>query len=124
MRRAMKIRERILIFGGLALFLFAVTYAFWQPGEPKKIRLQALKSPDGHCVESREYMRSSHMLLLNEWRQSAVRDGDRIHVAPDGRKFEKNLGTCFECHGSRGYCVNCHTYANAKPNCFECHQEM
>ena len=120
----MKIKERILIFGGLALFFFAVTYAFWQEGEAKKIPAPVAKSPSEHCVESREYMRENHMLLLDEWRNSAVREGERIHVAPDGREFEKSLKTCFECHISRGFCVRCHTYASARPNCFSCHQEM
>lgn len=120
----MKIRERILIFGGLALFFFAVTYAFWQEGEAKKISTPVAKSPSEQCVESGEYMRENHMLVLDEWRKSAVRNGDRIHVTPDGREFEKSLNTCFECHGSRGFCVNCHTYASARPNCFGCHQEM
>lgn len=124
MRRKMKIKEGILIAGGLLLFFFAVTYAFWQEGEAKKIPTPTAKAPDKHCVESREYMRSSHMLLLDKWRKSAVREGERIHVTPDGREFEKNLSTCFECHVSRGFCVRCHSYASAKPDCFECHHEM
>ncbi len=117
----MKIKEGLLIAAGLLLFFFAVTFAFWQEGEAKKIRTPVAKGPDQHCVESREYMRSSHMLLLEKWRKSAVREGDRIHVTPDGREYEKNLSTCFECHGSRGFCINCHSYASARPNCFECH---
>ena len=124
MRREMKIKESILIFGGLALFLFAVTYAFWQEGEAKKIPTPVAESPSEQCVESREYMRENHMLLLDDWRHSAVREGERIHETPDGRKYEKSLKTCFSCHVSRGFCVRCHTYASARPNCFSCHQEM
>ncbi len=120
----MKIKERILIAAGLFLFFFAVTYAFWQEGEAKKIPIPKAMAPDKHCVESGEYMRSSHMLLLDKWRKSAVREGERIHVAPDGREFEKNLSTCFQCHGSRGFCVQCHFYASVRPKCFECHHEM
>ncbi len=124
MRRVMKIRERILIFCGLALFLFVVSYAFLQEGKAKKIPTPVAESASEQCVESREYMRANHMLLLDDWRHGAVREGERIHVTPDGRKFEKNLSTCFQCHGSRGFCVRCHTYASAKPNCFSCHHEM
>ena len=119
----MKIKEQILIFGGLALFLFVATYAFWQEGEAKKIRRQVAKSASEECIESREYMRENHMLVLDEWRHSAVREGDRIHVTPDGREFEKNMSTCLGCHtGKQFFCYNCHQYASVKPNCWGCHQ--
>jgi hypothetical protein len=36
-------------------------------------------------------MRTSHMQLLNEWRNAVVRDADRMYVGKDGRKFNMSL---------------------------------
>ncbi len=43
------------------------------------------------CVEPKEFMRSEHMQLLNQWRDSVVRNGDRIYVNSQGKEFMMSL---------------------------------
>ena len=74
------------------------------------------------CIAPTEYMRSHHMKMLDKWRDEAVREGERTHVTPDGRRFEKSLKTCLGCHSNnRMFCYMCHLYANVEPTCWNCH---
>jgi len=82
--------------------------------------------PDGGegCIESVEFMRSQHMHLLNEWRDSVVRDGDRDYVAKkDGKTWDRSLSrTCMSCHTNRmQFCNECHSYLAVEPDCWNCH---
>lgn len=80
------------------------------------------KSESTGCVYPKEYMKSHHMKVLDEWRHDSVREGDRIHVTPDGREFEKSLNTCLDCHSrNKMFCFMCHQYANVQPTCWNCH---
>jgi hypothetical protein len=73
------------------------------------------------CIAPTEYMRSHHMQVLDDWRHSGARD-NHPYISPDGHKFTKSLDTCLGCHGAGGiFCFSCHQYANAKPNCWNCH---
>jgi recombinational DNA repair protein (RecF pathway) len=85
-------------------------------------------TPEQQCVESREYMKAKHMDLLNEWKESVVREGKRIYVATDGKQYEMSLTrTCLECHWNTAkFCDRCHNYAKveyARPRfeCWDCH---
>lgn len=75
------------------------------------------------CIEGKEWMRSHHMELLNEWRYSVLREDKRTYVASDGKEYEINLtGTCLDCHSNKSeFCDRCHDYAGMKPNCWDCH---
>ncbi|NTV07963.1 MAG: sulfate reduction electron transfer complex DsrMKJOP subunit DsrJ [Chlorobium limicola] len=111
---------------GVLLVLIAAIYAFrHEESQAEKIAAPSAAAAavdSSACIGSKEYMRANHMRVLNEWRHSSVRDGNRVHVAPDGRKIEKSLNTCLNCHsGNRMFCFNCHMYANVKPNCWNCH---
>ena len=68
-------------------------------------------------------MRSNHMKLLNTWRDSVVREGNRSYRATDGKVYHASLtGTCLECHSNKGqFCDRCHDYAGSKPACWNCH---
>lgn len=78
---------------------------------------------DKQCVESVEYMRSSHMQMLNEWRDDVLRRGDTQYVASSGQVFEKSLDdTCLRCHSNKEeFCDTCHAYENVDPYCWDCH---
>jgi hypothetical protein len=78
--------------------------------------MSSLSFYDG-CVEDWEYMRSDHMILLIEWRDSVVRDGDTSQVEINGRHYAKSLTkTCLQCHTDyEAFCNNCHQFANALP---------
>jgi hypothetical protein len=77
------------------------------------------------CVASTEYMRESHMDLLNEWRDEVVREGNRTYTSPNGKEFEMSLTkTCTNCHYNKAeFCDQCHDYLGVTPYCWDCHVE-
>jgi hypothetical protein len=120
----MKIKKQLWIFVISALFLFATLY-FFQKGEAETVRSSVPRASaidSTKCIATKEFMRANHMQLLNEWRNSSVRTGNRVHIASNGSRFEKSLNTCLGCHSNnRFFCFNCHNYANVKPKCWNCH---
>jgi hypothetical protein len=109
----------------LVVFVCIVTFPVWYllANQTPASGIE-LKVPDNkHCVESAEYMRSNHMELLNNWRQSVVRDNNRLYVSSSGEKYDISLtGTCLECHTDKpDFCDKCHSYAGVSPKCWDCH---
>ena len=115
--------EKILVFTGLSLFLLGMTFPFWQSIDPDDFPKVAMETKGDQCVAPAEYMRKNHMLLLNNWKDAVVRDGERFHIMPDGSSVEKSLTkTCLGCHVSKKqFCEECHSYASVKLYCWECH---
>ncbi len=76
----------------------------------------------GTCVEEAGHMRDAHMDLLNDWRDTVVRDGQRYYER-DGEQVMMSLTrTCLDCHGSREeFCTKCHDYLGVTPHCWDCH---
>jgi len=114
------------ILPGLALFLVLATAPIWYnvASGHEAIAPEIEKPKDAtQCVEDTDFMRREHMQLLSEWRDDVVRRGDRVHVTPDGRRYEKSLThTCLGCHQSKANsCDRCHDYLDVKPYCWECH---
>ena len=68
-------------------------------------------------------MRDTHMQILNEWRNAAVRDGERIYVNSKGKKYVKSLtNTCMGCHTDKEkFCDRCHNTVGVAPYCWDCH---
>ncbi len=117
--------ERVLIFGGLAIFLLLVLFPFWPDSErhanqPPALAINTVKE---QCVAPTEFMRANHMQLLDQWRDDVVRRGERVHITTDGRTFEKSLThTCLNCHENREmFCEQCHGTLNVQTYCWECH---
>jgi len=122
------------IIAGLIVFVALFTFPFYynlgkanaRP-EPKTdtpaIQEYAAKYGKKECVESKEFMRGEHMQLLNQWRDSVVRDGNRIYVNSAGRSFTISLqNTCMNCHSNKkDFCDQCHNYMAVKPYCWSCH---
>lgn len=81
------------------------------------------------CIEPTQYMRDKHMDLLNDWKESVVRQGARTYVASDGQEYNMSLtGTCLVvCHSNKAeFCDECHSYVGTKyvrltPDCWDCH---
>ena len=117
------------IITGIVIFLAIFTFPFWsQMGkaaakpEPK---LPA-KEVATKCVMDTQYMRTSHMVMLNDWRDSVVRDGNRDYKSEaDGKAYTMSLSnTCMECHTDKAkFCDSCHNYLGVKPYCWDCHLE-
>jgi hypothetical protein len=114
------------IFIGLAVFLFVLASpVLYNHLSGKADYTPELEYPEGEerCIESKDYMTAYHMDMLNTWRDSVVRDGNRIYVAEDGKQYNMSLtNTCLNCHTSRAqFCDKCHNYAAVDPYCWDCH---
>jgi hypothetical protein len=119
-------RDRGIIFTGLAIFLCAITFPiWWNLAYGKTSRGPDLRKPAGaNCILPVNQMRTSHMDLLMDWREAVVRTGARNYHASDGRNYRMSLTrTCLgECHSSKSeFCDRCHDYAAMKPYCWDCH---
>ena len=86
-----------------------------------------------HSDRERGLLGASHMTLLNDWRDSVVREGQRVHTSSeDGKTYLMSLTkTCMACHlreegdadelGSAQYCGECHEYTGVDTYCWDCH---
>ena len=75
-------------------------------------------------MESKAYMRTEHMQLINLWRDSVVRDMNRQYVSTtNGKRFNMSLqNECMRCHSNKKkFCDECHNYLAVKPFCWDCH---
>lgn len=117
------------IIPGLVIFLGVVTFPFWynransEAAAKPEVKLPANET---ECVESKSYMRASHMQMLNEWRDLVVRQGEMMYMSPTGKMYEMSLTkTCMKCHSNRQeFCDSCHTYSGVSvPHCWNCHVE-
>ena len=117
------------IVAGLVVFVILVTSPLWyNAASGSSVAAPELKLPTDstQCVEATEYMRASHMDLLNEWRDEVVRTGERDHVsALNGKTYDMSLTrTCLDCHANKAeFCDACHTYLAVSPYCWDCHVE-
>ena len=119
------------IIFGLIIFVGFFTSPIWYDLSSGKA---ALKTPElvlptkenqKECVDNTEYMRSNHMVLLNDWRYQVVRLGNRTYVSNTHKNFDMSLTkTCLNCHSnSSQFCDQCHTYIGVTPYCWDCHTE-
>ncbi len=120
-----------MIMAGLAIFVIAVLSPFWfnmvttTEAAPKP-ELLGKAATQKKCVLDKYEMRANHMSLLDEWRDSVVRTGDRQYTGENGMTFHMSLSTgensCLGCHEDKAkFCDSCHTYADVSPYCWDCH---
>ncbi len=119
-------RDRGIILGGLLVFLGVLTFPVWYnlaAGTTSKAPDLKLPTQEKNCVAPVEYMRTSHMDLLMDWREQVVRHNIRTFKAFDGKMYTMGLSqTCLKCHTSKAdFCDRCHDYAGVKPTCWDCH---
>lgn len=114
--------NRDKVIPGIIIFVLFAAFPIWW-GHGKSVPPPKPELPKGKCVESREYMRSHHMQLLNVWRNKAIREGQRIYISSDGSRHWIGLQNgCMKCHHQKSkFCDRCHTYAAVKPYCWNCH---
>ena len=121
-------KSKIVI--GLIIFFAIITSPFWynmgkavSVPEPKlSDKAKAAKV----CVESKEYMKTNHMHILDIWRNEVVRKGNRTYTNSMGKEYNISLSSgeesCLGCHGDKAeFCDKCHTYASVEPYCWDCH---
>jgi len=120
-----KIILGLIVFVGITIFPFVydVGKASIPPPEPKLDTPEIQKMAVKKCVESKSFMAAEHMVMLNSWRDSVVRDGNRIYTANDGQEYEMSLqNTCMKCHSNKTkFCDECHNYMAVVPYCWDCH---
>ena len=120
-----KIILGLIIFVGITTFPFVydVGKASIPPPEPKLDTPEIQKMAVKKCVESKSFMTAEHMVMLNNWRDWVVRDGDRLYTATDGQQYTMSLqNTCMKCHSNKSkFCDECHNYMAVKPYCWDCH---
>ncbi len=131
----MKLYDGGKIFIGLIIFVAFAAFPFYYnvgkvsaKPEPKTDTpaIQEWEKQNGkkQCVESKEFMRTEHMQLLNNWRDSVVRDGNRGYMSDAlHKRFNMSLqNECLRCHSNKKkFCDECHKYMAVKPYCFDCH---
>jgi len=116
------------IIPGLVIFLGLITFPLWYNqanGEAVGKPQLTLPADETECVAPTDYMRKSHMQMLNEWRDLVVRNGQQMYMSPSGKLHEMSLSrTCMSCHTSRQeFCLKCHTYVGVSTYCWDCHIE-
>jgi hypothetical protein len=120
-------KDKKLIVSGVIIFLIIATFPFWYNRGKAAPMPEIVLAPKAKaakvCVRSTEYMRAEHMQLLDKWRESVVREGDRVYVSPSGKQYNMSLSnTCLDCHSNKAqFCDRCHDYASVRPYCWDCH---
>lgn len=115
----------------IIVFVILVTFPLWYnlgkaaPAPDPKIDTPVIQAmTDKKCIEPKETMKTTHMKILDEWRNDVVRgDYNRQMTTADGRVFEKSLQNgCMKCHSNKTkFCDQCHNYMEVKPFCWDCH---
>ena len=120
-----KIIIGLIIFVGIATFpfLYDVGKASIPPPDPKIDTPEIQKMAVKKCVESKSFMKAEHMVMINDWRDEVVRNGNRLFTSTDGQQYAMSLqNTCMKCHSNKTkFCDECHNYVGVKPYCWDCH---
>ena len=120
-------KDKKLIMTGVIIFFIIVAFPFWynrgKAAPQPDLILTAKAKAAKVCVRSTDYMKAEHMQLLDVWRDSVVRRGERIYVNPEGKEYTMSLSsTCLDCHSNKTeFCDRCHNYASVRPYCWDCH---
>jgi len=119
--------DKKYILMGFIVLVVLITVPFWinlgTASKAPEPELTAVAKKAGACVLPKAQMKADHMQLLDVWRDTVVRDAERVYVNAEGKAFEMSLSnTCLECHSNKAeFCDRCHTYASADPYCWDCH---
>lgn len=122
-----KMYDQGKVFAGLAIFVVLLSFPFWynlgKAAPAPVLKLSDKAKAAKECVESKAYMTANHMQLLSQWRDTVVRNAQRVYVNSSGKKFEISLSnTCLDCHSEKAeFCDKCHNYVGVTPYCWDCH---
>jgi len=113
------------IIPGLAIFVLIMTFPIWyNHGDAGEVPKPEKTTVSKQCViKDTTEMRTSHMQLLNQWRDEVLRTGDRAFFEVEGKMYQKSLqNACIKCHASKKkFCDTCHLYSSVSPYCWDCH---
>jgi hypothetical protein len=124
----MKDKNKIVI--GLIIFIAIVTFPFWynlgKASSAPEPKLSEKAKAAKECIKPKEDMKKEHMQILDQWRDTVVRDANRVYKSGSGKMFRMSLSSgeesCMGCHESKtDFCDKCHNYASVAPYCWTCH---
>ena len=73
------------IIPGLIVFVALMTFPIWKNmGNAGPVPKPEKPVGVTKCIDSAKYMRTSHMKVLDDWRDESLREGDRAPVEVDG----------------------------------------
>ena len=119
-----KVIAGLVIFAFIFLFPFLYNHGSASPQPKPSLDTPAIKAlAQKKCVEDKQFMITTHMQFLNDWRDQALREGNRWYVNKEGKKIWISLqNTCLRCHSNKKeFCDKCHNYAAVNPYCWDCH---
>jgi hypothetical protein len=116
-----KIITGLIIF--FILLLFPVWYQLGRAAKAPDPKLTEKAKKAEKCIESKDFMTTKHMKMLDRWRNEVVRSAQRYYVSSEGKTYYKSLQvTCMECHSNKTqFCDQCHNYMGVDPFCWDCH---
>ena len=111
---------------GIVIFVAVFSSPFWTSWIGQDYTKTGVVLPAGEkqCIEDTEFMRAQHMRLLDEWRDQALREENRVYEsALNGKKWVISLqNTCLKCHSNyTEFCEKCHVANSVYPYCWTCH---
>lgn len=111
---------------GIVIFVAIFSSPFWTGWIGQDYTKTGVVLPAGEkeCIEDTEFMRAQHMRLLDEWRDQALREENRVYQsALNGKKWVISLqNTCLKCHSNyTEFCEKCHVANSVYPYCWTCH---
>ena len=111
---------------GIVIFVAVFSSPFWTSWIGQDYTKTGVVLPAGEkqCIEDTEFMRAQHMRLLDEWRDQALREENRVYEsALNGKKWVISLqNTCLKCHSNYAeFCAKCHVANSVYPYCWTCH---
>ncbi len=123
--------DKKYIIAGLVVFCAIVVLPFvpniGKVAAPKpEPELTEKAKAAGYCVLPKAEMKAGHMQVLDMWRDTVVRKGNRIYKSSSGKSFNMSLSSgensCLGCHSNKAeFCDRCHDYASVRPYCWDCH---
>ena len=122
-----KLYDKDKVIAGLVIFVVLATFPFWynlgKAASAPEVELTDKAKAAEKCVRDTQYMRNEHMQLLDEWRDTVVRDAKRIYVNERNMGYDMSLSnTCLDCHSNKEqFCDRCHNYTSVNPYCWDCH---
>ena len=121
-------KNRIIF--GLIIFIAIVMFPFWynlgKASSAPELKLTEKAKAAKECIKPKEDMKQEHMQILDLWRDTVVRDANRVYKTSKGKTFNMSLSTgedsCMGCHENKTeFCDKCHNYASVAPYCWDCH---
>jgi hypothetical protein len=114
------------IIPGLIIFVGLVTFPLWYNavnGKTGYVPKPERPVDKKECVEPKAYIRVNHKDLLEDWKESVVRNGLRTYTASNQKIYTMDLNrTCMNCHKDKTkFCDQCHDYAGVTNKCWDCH---